>query len=35
MTTEMMNLCDFAENTPDAALPREMIGFAAERQPEM
>ena len=29
MTTDMMNLCHLVEKTPDADLPREMIGFAA------
>ena len=35
MTTGMMNVRDFVENAPDADLPREMIGFAAERLMEM
>jgi len=35
MTTDMMSFRDLVEKTPDADLPREMIGCAAKRLMEM
>jgi putative transposase len=35
MTTDMMNLRDLIEKTPDADLLREMIRFATERRMEL